>query len=90
MTKIIYCYPEYLTEIPTDFQVPVHYYPGMPDTEFMSKLPDGSLLILDDMMIECSKCEDIAKLFSVVARNICYFNCSEHLSTRSSISQHSS
>ena len=68
MTKIVYCYPEYLTEIPTEFNVAVHYYAGMPDTSYMASIPDGSLLILDDMMIECSKCEDIAKLFSVVAR----------------------
>ena len=66
--NIIYCYPDYLTEVPTEFDVAVQYYAGLPDTEFMANIPDGSLLILDDMMIECSKCEDIAKLFSVVAR----------------------
>lgn len=68
LTNIIYCYPDYLTEIPTEFDVAVQYYAGLPDTTFMSTIPNDSLLILDDMMIECSKCEDIAKLFSVVAR----------------------
>ena len=66
--NIIYCYPDYLTEVPTEFDIPVQYYAGLPDTSFMASLPDNSLLILDDMMIECSKCEDIGKLFSVVAR----------------------
>ena len=65
---VIYCYPDYLTEIPTEFDIAVQYHAGLPDTTFMASIPDSSLLILDDMMIECSKCEDIAKLFSVVGR----------------------
>ena len=68
INNVIYCYPEYLSDMPTEFQVPVQYHAGLPDTSYLSTIPDGSLLILDDMMIECSKCEDIAKLFSVVAR----------------------
>ena len=66
--NIIYCYPDYLTEVPTEFDVQVQYYVGLPDTSYLAGIPNGSLLILDDMMIECSKCEDIVKLFSVVAR----------------------
>ena len=68
MENVIYCYPDYLTEILTKFDIPVQYYKGLPDTTFMANIPDDSLLILDDMMMECAKCEDIAKLFSVVAR----------------------
>ena len=68
INNIVYCYPDYLTEIPTEFDLPVQYYAGLPDTAFMASLPNDSLLILDDMMIECSKCENIGKLFSVVAR----------------------
>ena len=66
--NIIYCYPDYLTEIPTEFDVRVQYHAGLPDTSFMASIPDGSLIILDDLMLECSKCEAISKLFTVVAR----------------------
>ena len=66
--NIIYCYPDYLTEIPTEFDVHVQYHAGLPDTSFMASIPDGSLIILDDLMLECAKCEAISKLFSVVAR----------------------
>jgi len=66
--NIIYCYPDYLADIPTEFDAQVQYHPGLPDTKFMASIPDGSLIILDDLMTECAKCEAISKLFSVVAR----------------------
>ena len=66
--NVIYCYLDYLTDILTEFDVPVQYRAGLPDTSYLASVPDGSLIILDDMMIECAKCEAISKLFSVVAR----------------------
>ena len=66
--EIVYCYPDYLDEIPTEFDFPVSYFHGMPDLKYLSSLKSGSLLILDDMMTEVGKCENIAKLFSVIAR----------------------
>ena len=68
ITDILYCYPGYLEEIPTEFERTVHYHAGLPDTSLMSTLKNNSLIILDDMMIECAKDVDIAKLFTVVAR----------------------
>ena len=68
MENVIYCYPDYLSEIPTEFDIPVQYHQGIPDVAFMSSLAKKSLLILDDMMCEVSKCENISKLFSVIAR----------------------
>ena len=66
--NVIYCYPDYLTDIPTEFEVPVQYHAGLPDTSFLAAVPDGSLIILDDLMLECAKCEAVSKLFSVIAR----------------------
>ena len=68
MDNVIYCYPDYLNDIPTEFDIPVQYHQGTPDLKFMASLNENSLLILDDMMCEVSKCENISKLFSVIAR----------------------
>jgi hypothetical protein len=57
-----------LDEIPTEFDFPVSYFHEMPDLKYLSSLKNGSLLIIDDMMTEVGKCENIAKLSSVIAR----------------------
>jgi hypothetical protein len=69
-TEICYIYPDYLDDCPTEFDVDqnVQYVAGLPDKTFFSLLCPNSLIILDDLMIEASKCEDIAKLFTVIAR----------------------
>ena len=66
--KIIYCYPEYLRNVPTEFDQIVEYRPGLGDLEFYAELPKNTLIIFDDMMNECGKSDDIMKLFSVIAR----------------------
>jgi hypothetical protein len=68
--EICYIYPDYLDECPMDFNVEqnVQTIAGLPDKSFFASLPKNSLIILDDLMIESSKCEDIAKLFTVIAR----------------------
>ena len=65
---IHYCYPSYLTEIPADFSVPVQYNAGLLSTSELKDIPDGSLIIIDDLMMESAANEDVAKLFTVVAR----------------------
>jgi len=66
--KIVYCYPEYLCDVPAEFDQIVEYQPGVCDLEYFSTLPKNSLIILDDMMSECGNSDQIMKLFSVVAR----------------------
>lgn len=66
--KIVYCYPDYLDEVPTDFDQIVEYQAGLLDLQYFSKIPKNSLIILDDMMSECGQSDVIMKLFSVVAR----------------------
>ena len=65
---IHYCYPNYLTEIPAEFCVPVQYHAGLLSTTELKDIPDGSLIIIDDLMMESAANEDVAKLFTVVAR----------------------
>ena len=66
--KIVYIYPDYLDELPVEFEQIVEYQPGIQDIEYFSRLPKNSLLVFDDMMSECGKSLEIMKLFSVVAR----------------------
>ena len=66
--KIYYLYPEYLEEPPVLFEPIVDYMPGLPDLNFFSAISKNSLIIIDDLMSECGKSEEIMKLFSVVAR----------------------
>ena len=66
--KVVYCYPNYLTELPVEFDQIVEYYPGLCDSNYFSNLPKNTLLIFDDMMNECGNSTDIMKLFSVIAR----------------------
>jgi len=66
--KIVYCYPEYLVDVPAEFDQIVEYQPGICDLEYFASLPKNSLVILDDMMSECGNSDEIMKLFSVVAR----------------------
>ena len=66
--KIVYCYPDYLDEIPTEFDQIVEYRSGICDLEFFTALPKNTLLLFDDMMSECGESKNIMKLFSVIAR----------------------
>ena len=66
--KIVYCYPDYLCDIPAEFNQIVEYQPGICDLAYFASLPKNSLVILDDMMSECGNSDAIMKLFSVVAR----------------------
>ena len=66
--KIVYCYPDYLDEIPVEFDQIVEYKPGLCDLAYFTALPKNSLIIYDDMMNECGNSDDIMKLFSVIAR----------------------
>ena len=65
---IHYCYPNYLTEIPAEFSVPVQYHAGLLTVSELRDVSDGSLIIIDDLMLESSMDQDVAKLFTVVAR----------------------
>ena len=66
--NIVYCYPGYLEEVPTEFEQTVHYNPGLPSKDYIRALPGGSLLIFDDMMMDCCDNDDIGILFTVIAR----------------------
>ena len=66
--KIVYCYPDYLEEIPVQFDQIVEYNAGISDAKYFSSLPKNTLLLFDDMMSECGKSDDIMKLFSVIDR----------------------
>jgi|TARA_B110000208_G_scaffold35914_1_gene47650 hypothetical protein len=66
--KIVYCYPDYLEEIPIEFDQIVEYHAGICDAKYFSSLPKNTLLLFDDMMTECGKSDEIMKLFSVIAR----------------------
>ena len=58
LNNIVYCYPGYLEEIPTEFDQTVHYNPGLPSKDYIRDLPEGSLLIFDDMMMDCCDNDD--------------------------------
>ena len=66
--RIIYSYPDYLTEAPAQFDQIVDYRPGLGDLNYFASLPKNSLIIYDDMMNECGNSSEMMKLFSVVAR----------------------
>ena len=66
--KIVYCYPDYLSEVPAEFTRIVEYVSGLPDDEYFANVEKNSLIILDDMMTECGNSNSIMKLFSVIAR----------------------
>lgn len=67
---IMYVYPDYLEECPTEFNTDnnVESLAGLPDKSLLSALEPNTLIILDDMMMETAKNDDIAKLFTVIAR----------------------
>ena len=66
--KIVYCYPEYLDEIPIELDQIVEYRQGTCDLNYFSSLPKNTLVIYDDLMNECGNSNDVMKLFSVIAR----------------------
>ena len=66
--SIHYCYPDYLTDIPTEFDANVHYHPGILTTRELASVKDHSLLIIDDLMVEASSSSDINKLFTIIGR----------------------
>ena len=66
--KIVYCYPDYLDEIPIELDQIVEYRQGVCDLNYFSSLPKNTLIIYDDLMNECGSSNDVMKLFSVIAR----------------------
>ncbi len=66
--KIYYHYPDYLDELPIQFDQIVEYKQGLLDVNDFVTIPKNSLIIYDDMMNECGKSEDTMKLFTVMAR----------------------
>ena len=66
--NIVYIYPDYLPEIPADFNKRVQYHAGLPKQDYFAGLARNTLVVLDDMMTETAKSEEIVKLFSVTAR----------------------
>ena len=66
--KIVYCYPDYLDEIPIELDQIVEYRQGVCDLNYFSSLPKNTLIIYDDLMNECGNSNDVMKLFSVIAR----------------------
>ncbi len=68
--QIKYIYPDYLDECPTEFDTECHIecIPGLPDRETLGSLKANTLVVIDDLMLEVSKCDDIARLFTVIAR----------------------
>ena len=65
---IYYHYPDYLDEIPVQFDQIVDYRQGLLNVNEFSSVPKNSLIIYDDLMNECGKSEDTMKLFTVMAR----------------------
>ena len=51
--KIVYFYPDYLTEPPIEFDQIVDYRTGLADLEHFASLPKNTLIIYDDLMSEC-------------------------------------
>ena len=68
--RIRYIYPDYLDECPMEFDtdLPVTSTSGLPSCSSLSSIESNSLVILDDLMLEVAKCDDIARLFTVIAR----------------------
>ena len=66
--EIHYCYPAYLESVPAEFDVAVQYHAGLLSISAIKDIEDGSLVIIDDLMMESAQSEAIAKLFTVCAR----------------------
>ena len=68
--NIVYVYPEYLDECPADFDTNagLQFLRGLPDVGILGGMEHNTLIILDDMMMETSKSDDVVKLFTVIAR----------------------
>jgi len=65
-TKIIYCYTRWQNSFDDlASSVPLIYFnEGLPDTESLNK-NDNNLIILDDLMSECGRNDDIKKIFTI-------------------------
>ena len=62
-TKVIYCYGEYQKEF--DDMRNIDFVEGFPsDLDEMTKGHDQSLIVLDDLMSECSKDQSVSDLFT--------------------------
>ena len=68
--NIIYVYPEYLEECPMEFRtdVNVQTLAGLPNKTTLATTESNTLIILDDVMMESAKSDDIVRLFTVIAR----------------------
>ena len=62
-----YC-PEYMDGDVIEFKKNVQHYTGMPCMSELTQIEHNTLVILDDLMHECSRSIQMEKLFSVVAR----------------------
>ena len=71
-SSITYIYPDYLQETPCEFDTEqnIECFQGLPDKSTLATFKPNSLIILDDMMIEAASNEDIARLFTVIARKL--------------------
>ena len=62
-TKVIYCYGEYQKEF--DDMRDIDFVEGFPsDLDEMTKGHEQSLIVLDDLMSECSKDQRVSDLFT--------------------------
>ena len=55
-------------QVPTEFSSTIEYKQGLVDLEYLQKMGENVLLIIDDMGSECGNSLVIDKLFSVYAR----------------------
>ncbi len=69
--KILYCYPEYLSETPVDWHeelsIPVTYQIGLPSLDDLCELEPDSAVVLDDLYEECIISKQIDYLFRVLS-----------------------
>ena len=70
--SITYIYPDYLQEPPCEFDTEqnIECFQGLPDKSTLAAFKPNSLIILDDMMMEATNNDDIARLFMVIARKL--------------------
>ena len=69
--NILYCYPEYLSDIPVDWHAslnsPVTYQTGLPSLDELCSLEPDTVIVLDDLYEECIIAKQIDYLFRVLS-----------------------